>query len=156
MRLNLGCGNDIRSGYINIDRLPPGQVPPDLYRQGDIQTLDWLTEDNTISEIVALDCIEYLPTNAVQPAIANWAQKLTAGGTLKILMPDCHAVAKAFTQGQFNLQEFSQVILGTQENGDSRLSMMDTATLLEVLQDIGLTISIKRYEGVAIYVEAVR
>jgi len=156
MRLNLGCGNDIRSGYVNIDRLPPGQIPPDLYRQGDIQTLDWLTEDNTVEEIIALDCIEYLPTNAVQPALANWAQKLAAGGTLKILMPDCHAIAKAFAQGQFNLQEFSQMVLGTQEAGDSRLSIMDAATLLDVLQEVGLTISVKRYEGVAIYVEAVK
>ena len=156
MKLNLGCGNDIRSGYINIDRLPPGQVPPEVYRQGDIQTLDWLTEDDTVDEIIALDCVEYLPTNAVKHAIANWAQKLTTGGTMKILMPDCHAIAKSFAQGQFNLQEFSQMIFGTQESGDSRLSLMDTATLIETLQEIGLTVALKRYEGVAIYVEAVK
>ena len=156
MKLNLGCGNDIRSGYINIDRLPPGQVPPDVYRQGDIQTLDWLTEDETVEEIIALDCIEYLPTDMVGQALVNWAQKLMAGGTLKILMPDCHAIAKAFAQGQFSLQEFSQMVLGTQESGDSRLSVMDTATLLDSLQNVGLTVSLKRYEGVAIYVEAVK
>lgn len=156
MKLNLKCGQNIRHGYINIDRLPPGQMPPEVYRQGDIGSLDWLAEDNTVDEILAMDCIEYLPTNVVQQAIANWAQKLTVGGTLKILMPDCHAIAKSFAQGQFNLQEYSKMTFGTQESGDSRLSMMDTTTLLDVLHKIGLTISLKRYEGVAIYVEATK
>ncbi|RLC89044.1 MAG: hypothetical protein DRJ03_00340 [Chloroflexi bacterium] len=156
MKLNLGCGNDVRPGYVNIDRLPPGQIPPDLYKQGDIQTLDWLTEDDKVDEIVAIDCIEYLPMNAVKQALANWAQKLVAGGTLKILMPDCHAIAQSFAQGQFDLKEFAQMLLGTQEGNDNRLSVMDTATLLSTLQEVGLSISLKRYEGVAIYVEAVK
>lgn len=156
MRLNLGCGNDIRSGYLNIDRSPPGQAPPDVYRQGDIGSLDWLAEDNTVNEIIALDCLEYLPANAVKQALINWVQKLTAKGTLKILVPDCHAVAKAFAQGQFNLQEYSRITFGTQEGNDNRLSIIDAATLFSTLQEIGLTISLKRYEGIAIYVEAVK
>ena len=156
MRLNLGCGNDIRTGYLNIDHLPPNQTPQDVYRQGDINSLDWLTEDNKIEEIIALDCLEYLPANMIQPALLNWANKLTAGGILKILVPDCHAVAKAFSQGQLNLQEYLKIMFGTQQNNDNRLSAIDTVTLLSILQEIGLTISLKRYEGVAVYVEATK
>jgi predicted SAM-dependent methyltransferase len=156
MKLNLGCGNDIRSGYLNIDRLPPGQAPQDVYRQGDIKSLDWLVEEGVVDEIVALDCLEYLPINDVKQALINWAQKLTVGGILKILVPDCHAIAKSFAQGQFNLQEYSQMIFGMQEKEDNRLSIIDAATLLSTLQEIGLTISLKRYEGVAIYVEAIK
>ncbi len=156
MKLNLGCGNDIRSGYINVDRMPQGQAPPDTYRQGDISSLDWLTEDATVEEIVALDCLEYLPTNLVKQALINWAQKLSPGGILKILVPDCHAIAKSFAQGQFSLQEYSKMVLGTQEGNDNRLAVIDAATLMSTLQEIGLTISLKRYEGVAIYVEAIK
>lgn len=156
MKLNLGCGMDIRVGYLNIDKLPPNQTPADIYKQGDIANLDWLAEDNTVDEIVALDCLEYLPTNIVQSALLNWAKKLVAGGTLKILVPDCHAVAKAFSQGQLNLQEYLKIMFGTQQNNDNRLSAIDTITLLNILQEIGLTILLKRYEGVAIYVEAVK
>lgn len=156
MKLNIGCGTDIRSGYVNIDRLPPGQISSDVYKQGDIQSLDWMTEDGTVDEIVALDCLEYLPTNAIKQALTNWANKLIVGGILKILVPDCHAIAKSFTQGQFSLQEYSQMIFGTQEGNDNRLSIVDAVTLLSTLQEIGLTISLKRYEGVAIYVEAVK
>ncbi len=156
MKLNLGCGADIRSGYINIDCMPQGKAPPDTYQQGDIQSLDWITENGTVDEIVALDCLEYLPTNVIKQTLTNWAQKLSANGILKILVPDCHAIAKAFVQGQFNLQEYSKMIFGTQEGNDNRLAVIDTATLLSTLQEVGLTISLKRYEGVAIYVEATK
>lgn len=156
MKINLGCGNDIRSGYVNVDRLPPNQMPPEIYRQGDIQSLDWLTEDDTAEEIVSLDCLEYLPINSVQSALANWVKKLVSGGVIKILVPDCHAIAKSFYQGQFSLQEFRTMIFGTQENNDNRLSAIDAITLTKTLEELGLTVSTKRYDGIAIYVEAIK
>jgi len=156
MKLNLGCGNDIRSGYINIDRMPQGQAPSDVYRQGDIQSLDWLVEDGMVDEIVALDSIEYLPTAIVKTSMVNWAQKLSPGGIMKLLVPDCHAISKSFALGQFSLKEFSHMIFGTQENNDNRLSVLDAATLLSILKEIGLTVSLTRYEGVAFYVEVIK
>lgn len=156
MKLNLGCGNDIRSGYMNVDRVSANQVPPDIYKQGDIQTLDWLVEDEKVDEIVAIDCLEYLPTDVVKGSLANWAKKMISGGILKIMVPDCHAVAKAFSQGQLSLQEYLQITFGTQRDNDNRITAIDTVTLLDVLREIGLTISLKRYEGVAIYVEAIK
>lgn len=156
MRLNLGCGNDIRQGYINIDHILQKQVPKELYRQGDIQSLDWLTEDSTVDEILAVDCLEYLPNNVIKQTLINWTKKLSDKGVLKILVPDCLAIAKSFYQGQFSLEEYSQMIFGTQSDNDNRLSVIDTTTLLSTLQEIGLTILLKRYEGVAIYVEATK
>jgi predicted SAM-dependent methyltransferase len=156
MNLNLGCGADIRHGYINVDKFPPNQLTPDVYRQGDIASLDWLTEDNTVDEIIAMDCIEYLQFDTIKSAIANWAQKLIIGGKLKILVPDCYAIAKAFSQGQFNIQEYLQITFGTQTENDNRLSVIDVVTLFDILKEVGLIISLKRYEGVAIYVEAIK
>lgn len=156
MKLNLGCKNDVRVGYLNIDKTPQDKIPSDVYRQGDIQSLDWLIENDTVEEIIALDCIEYFRHNSIGEAIHNWAQKLSSGGVLKILVPDCHVIAKSFYQGQFNLQEYSQMIFGTQENGDDRLSVIDSLTLIKILIEAGLTIHLKRYEGVSIYVEATK
>ncbi len=156
MKLNLGCGADIRNGYINIDILPPNKMPPDVYKQGDIQSLDWLVKDDNVEEILAMDCLEYLPVNAVHPAVSNWANKLVSGGIMKILVPDCHAVAKAFSIGQLNLSEYLTLMFDTHSNKDKRLSAIDVKTLFEILQNLGLSISLKRYEGVAIYVEATK
>jgi len=155
-RLNIGCGNDIRHGYLNVDKMPQGNISLESYRQGDMKSLDWLTEDGTVEEIIALDCLEYLPHTVVRQALHNWAQKLCSGGILKILVPDCHAIAKSFYQGQFNLQEYSQMIFGTQIHDDNRASVIDAITLIDILKEVGLTISLKRYEGVAVYVEAIK
>jgi predicted SAM-dependent methyltransferase len=156
MKLNLKCGKEPRAGYLNIDNFQHDKIPPDIYRQGDISSLDWLAEDNSVDEIIAMDCLSFILTSIVKQAVANWAQKLIAGGTLKILTPDCHAIAKSFSQGQFNLQEYSQMLFGTQENNDNRLSVIDSITLLNILKENGLTIVLKRYEGISLYVEAIK
>lgn len=153
MKLNLGCGKDNRSGFVNVDRLPGKS---DNYKQGDIRSLDWLVEDSTVEEILAIDCLEYLPANTIKTTVENWVSKLSVGGVIKILVPDCHLVAKSFQQGQLNLQEFQTIMFGTQEHNDNRLSTIDAATILGMLRDCGLTISLKRYEGIAIYLEAVK
>jgi len=157
MKLNLGCGQDMRSGYINVDTMPAGQLSQEMYRTGDIAHLDWLTEDNTVEEIVAIDCLEYLSMAMINGTLENWCQKLCVGGVLKILVPDCHAVAQSFCNGQLNLYEYARITLGTREcGGDNRLSLIDCQTLSSMLEQYGLTISVKRYEGIAIYLEAVK
>lgn len=156
MKLNLKCGNDVRSGYINIDCISQNKISSDIYRQGNIESLDWLTEDNTSEEILASDCLAYLPSNIVEQAIINWAQKLIVGGVLKIITPDCYVVAKSFVQGQFDFKEYSVMTFGAGEQNDNRLSAIDAITLFEILIKSGLKITLKRYEGISIYVEAIR
>lgn len=152
-RLNLGCGNDKRIGFVNVDQFPGKS---DNYRQGDIRSLDWLVEDSTVEEILAIDCLEYIKSRNVNTTVENWAKKLSPGGVMKILVPDCHLVAKSFFQGQLSLKEYQTIMFGTQENNDERLSLIDSGTLLEMLRGFGLTVSLKRYDGVAFYVEAVK
>lgn len=153
MKLNLGCGKNIRSDFVNVDRLP---FKAEHYKQGDIRSLDWLVEDSTVDEILAIDCLEYFIAKDVKLAVENWASKLSTGGVMKILVPDGHLVAKSFYQGQLSLQEYQTITFGTQEGNDSRLSVIDATTLLAILKDCGLTISLRRYEGIAIYLEAVK
>ena len=155
MKLNLKCGNNIKPDYINID-IFPNTDNNDTYCQGDIKSLNWIVKDDTVDEILAIDCLEYLPTDMAKSALTNWTKKLTFGGTLKILVPDCHAVAKAFCHGQFNLQEFSQIIFGTRQGNDVKESIIDSVTLLSWIKEVGLTISLIRYEGIAIYLEATK
>ena len=51
MKLNLGCGQDIRHNYINVDREAVPNLPDTLFRQGDIRDLDWLCGDEYVEEI---------------------------------------------------------------------------------------------------------
>ena len=61
MKLNLGCGNDIQSGYINIDfREGDGRVIHDLtkrlpYKDGSVEEVRVLTEAGEIKMIFGGD-----------------------------------------------------------------------------------------------------
>lgn len=56
MKLNLGCGNDIKSGWINVDcaALPGVDVVHDLNKY------PWPFEDGQFDEITARDVLEHL------------------------------------------------------------------------------------------------
>jgi len=147
MRVNIKCGNDIRPGYINIDNFASTS---DLYQQGDIQSLDWLSHDGKIDEILALGCLEYLEN--IKNTLINWHNKLKPGGILKILVPDCYSVAKAFGNYQFDLNEYLQIMLGTTDN--RKINATDTNNLIKILNDLKFDVILKRYEGINIYIEA--
>lgn len=55
MRLNLGCCDDHRLGYVNVDIVPPADQIVDLSQ------LPWPWEDSSVDEIVARDVLEHLP-----------------------------------------------------------------------------------------------
>jgi predicted SAM-dependent methyltransferase len=55
--LNLGCGSDIRSGYVNLDVSPL----PGVDVVHNLAKLPYPFEDNRFDEIVAFNILEHLP-----------------------------------------------------------------------------------------------
>ena len=53
MKLNLGCSDDVRPGWVNVDRCPPADQIVDL--EG-----PWPWPDSSVDEILAQDVIEHL------------------------------------------------------------------------------------------------
>jgi len=152
MKLNLGCRDDIRQNYINIDIHEDKDNNP-LYRQGNINSLDWIAEDKSVEEIVALNALSKIPLMQLGPTLINWSQKLQVGGVLKISIPDVYLLAKTFVHNQIGSAEFLQLIYGKDEINQSGL---DSDALLDILKQCELSISSKRYDGMAFYVEATR
>ena len=99
MKLNLGCGDDIKKGYVNIDvRNLPG-----VNIVGDVCNLPF--EKNSIDEILALDVYEHVSYLKSQVLLIHWVSLLKPGGLLFIQAPCINKI----------IQEFLNVIL---ESGD--------------------------------------
>ncbi len=84
MKLNLGCGNDIRSGYINIDCRPLEGV--DII--GDISDEAFMRGFTNAEEIIAYDVIEHFPRKEARRLLRLWSSLLKPGGLIKIRCPD--------------------------------------------------------------------
>lgn len=154
MKLNLGCGEDIRHNYINIDLKSNNSCPKEIYRQGDIQSLDWICANGDVEEILALDVLSYIPITHMLSMFKNWAQKLSKGGILKISTPDAFTLAKMLVQDAIQLKDFSLTLFGLYEQNDIKKSAIDAKTLLTFLTECKLEIITKKYNGVFFYVEA--
>lgn len=81
IKLNLGCGDDIKDGYINVD----------LYNsnaevQMDIRRLDY--EDNIIDEIFSSHALEHFSKRETIPILREWNRVLKSGGQLVMNLPD--------------------------------------------------------------------
>lgn len=158
MRLNLGCLMETvrKQGYINVDDAPSTKENEDIYKQGSFESLDWLCEDGTVEEIIIKDSICRISLSDLGDVLRNWAQKLKSGGVLKIMTADAHLVAQMFFQDQISLTEYQQIILGTQHSNIKMLSLLDVPTLTGLLEQAGLSITTKRYDGLCLYIEAVK
>lgn len=157
MKLNLGCGGDIRPGYVNIDLAPSPQVPPELFRQGDAGSLDWVCPEGGAEEILALDMLRFIPWTHLDQVIGGWIPRLAPGGVLKILTPDLHQVARMITNDQLDLPTGQRLLFGEQRHAaDSCRSAIDAHGLCQGLVGAGMTIAVKRYEAGMFYVEAIK
>lgn len=83
-KLHLGCGNDYKEGYINVDLYPqPGDRVDEIW---DISSVP--RSDNTVDEILSSHVIEHFDFNTGQKVLLEWYRVLKPGGVLKIETPD--------------------------------------------------------------------
>ena len=80
IRLNLGCGDDIRKGYLNVDL---NVSSPDVVKH-DVCNLQGLVLKNSVSEILASSIIEYIPFDKFPIVIKSWIETLKSGGQIYI------------------------------------------------------------------------
>jgi predicted SAM-dependent methyltransferase len=73
--LNVGCGFDMRSGFLNVDFAP--NTTPDL--SADVTHLPMLP-DGHFDVIVAQDVLEHFERAKTSVALAEWARLLSPAG----------------------------------------------------------------------------
>jgi hypothetical protein len=82
-KVNLGCGYDLRPGYLNVDF--QDFHGPDLV--GDVRSLPELPSGR-YTEIVAQDVLEHLERAETLPALQEWRRIAAPGARLVLRVPD--------------------------------------------------------------------
>jgi hypothetical protein len=89
MKLNLGCGTDLRQDYLNVDFMGPKYIPFDMgFQLTDLSQLPWPWEDDSIEGILMLDFLEHFPYAQTEKILQEVWRILIPGATVDIQVPD--------------------------------------------------------------------
>jgi len=110
LKLNLGCGDDQREGYIGVDIRPGPAVQLSL----DISKPLPL-ENDSIEVILANDVLEHLQRNEVEPTLRELYRVLEHKGRLKVKSPNIRVLAFALASGALDDREFERKMYGDQD-----------------------------------------
>ena len=83
LKLNIGAGSTIISGFTPIDRKLGSEAYPLSY------------PDNSVDEIRASHILEHFSFAHAQQALKEWTRVLKPGGRIRIAVPDLDAKEKA-------------------------------------------------------------
>ena len=93
LKLNLGCGEDIREGYHNIDirKLPNVIV-------ADVTNLPY--KNNSVDEIIASDIYEHISHTKSLEVLKHWYDLLKPGGGIIVRAPCLDIILQYFGQAK--------------------------------------------------------
>jgi len=139
-RLNLGCGFDIREGYLNIDLNAFHR--PDLV--ADVRDLQMLPS-GYYEEIIAQDVLEHIPRRDTKSTFIEWNRLLGFGGTLRLRVPSLSGLMSLFAQKENQTiekqEQLIQCLFGTQAyDGDSHHTVFTEMLLRHYLSVAGFRI----------------
>jgi len=85
VKLNLGCGQNRREGYVNVDREPA--VEPDVVM--DMEDFPWPFDTDSVDEVVANHVLEHIgaTTNVFIGVMQEIYRICRAGATIHIAVP---------------------------------------------------------------------
>ena len=133
--LNLGCGNDIRDGFVNIDLF--SDDPRVIYM--DIRKLEM--PDESADMILASDILEHFSHRETDNLLKEWCRVLKPGGDLLIRCPSLKLQVKAYNNGDWDADIASYMIFGGQTNpGDYHCVAFDEASIRKHLENSGFEI----------------
>lgn len=110
IKLNLGCGRDHLTGWINADIDP--RVSPEIILD---LTHNLPFKPNSVSLIRLQDVLEHLTKESAEALLRECHRILTPSGTLELRLPNIYAIIDQFSGDEAVMMEF--IYGNTRENG---------------------------------------
>jgi|GEM_PF-3598173 len=122
--LNLGCGDDIREGYTNIDILPLNESVVSC----DVRELEY--EDGSVDGMLALNVLQCFPMQEIPQILTDWYALLNEGAELVVSVPSLSLAAEEYSFENWSATKFNTFLFGEQTNeGNFHLSAFDVTSL---------------------------
>lgn len=141
MKLNLGCGPDIKEGYLNIDTCPLDE----RVAQQDIRNLEF--PNNSVDEIYAKDIIEHMSFTDFNIAVSNWSRICKSGAKVFIQTVCWDSIIKAYLANVWDLETVIYMLFagknwvdGQERAEDFHKSVYSYELLNKVLSENGFKI----------------
>lgn len=112
-KLNLGCGTDIRLGYINIDLIPQNSK----VIAANVLDLDKYVKPKSCDEVVANFIIEYLTPQQLPVLIDKIKQSLCEDGIVTIMSLDYSLLAGKIAHNNIDLISINNHIYSNNKCG---------------------------------------
>lgn len=107
MKINLGCGDDIRRDCVNVDvRALPGML------QADARDLPFF--DGEADEVLANDVIEHFTVGDAKIVIGEIWRVLRVGGVVEFRLPSLEGIVDAYRDGE-SAEKVSWWLFGGQD-----------------------------------------
>ena len=136
LKINVGCGLDVKDDYLNID------LYSDDPRVIGMDVRDLKFEDNTVDEILASDILEHFSHNQVDQILSEWSRVLKPGGILFIRCPNLKLQMQAYMRGDWDADIASYMIFGGQTNpGDYHFIAFDEDSIKSHLDKAGFEVT---------------
>ena len=94
MKLNLGCGRDIKKGYVNVDLY----TTPGVDVTCDLSRLPWQWKDESVDEVIMLDFLEHFPYAKTNAILTEVFRILKPDATVEIQVPSFEECSKAMNR----------------------------------------------------------
>ncbi len=110
MKLNLGCGDKILPGYVNVDVAPSraGQQPDTIC---DLRSLKPF-EDASADEVLAVHVVEHFWRWEVVEVLREWARVLKPGAPMILECPNLQSACEHFLRDPDDLKRTMWVFYG--------------------------------------------
>jgi len=135
LRLNLGCGSDIREGYQNIDV----RNLPNITVIADIRNLPYREE--SVDEILAIDILEHVSYRETVNVLKKWVDLLKVGGSLIIQIPCLDSIIKFLIEAR-NLGDIEwgiELLFGGQDyKENSHFTIGHVLLMTSYLERVGM------------------